>query len=632
MDTTKGTTESGNDPKSVITESATNTVKTKDDDGIVIMNPRGKEEEEEFATWEDFLEELKFHKEHHPKQNVPFQFLEWVYEQRVLWRNGKLENDKYQKLEELGLQWDDGPIDKVMWEMKFNELVAYQQRQFSKSNSTVGKGKEDDDDDDDQGFPPEEEQELAEWFDAQLQLFQKGDLSFEQEQKLDSLGFDLTNHCVPKLKLKNEDNSDSSDLVANLRTASVEALQREKKVPANRSPNTRSANRRAAVKASTKLHSHTVATARKQNRSPTKKTPPVASALNTKKSASVKSPKQQSHGTGGKTNKNAIVLFGRECRSWEQSFELWKNYKKEHGHSTVPMSYDSALAYWVRTQRKERNTMPQERRQILEQAGMDLFPMTTKPNEKKTISVSGRECRNWEQSFELWKKYKEEHPDSSNPFRHHHDTALAHWVQTQRKERNTMPQERRQRLEQAGMDLSPMTKKWNETFQALVEKGKLVQDISLTPQQFDRLYLTSSKDRNLESFFRRQRQLLSEGKLTQEQETKLNDFLESLQDGTKEFTLIINNKRTTNKRSADEMNGATTNKRSADEMNGASLEVKRAPKRDWNENYAALVAFKKKHGHCCVPKRCAEDTVLGSWVSIEEWSVRLAPRCCRLRC
>jgi hypothetical protein len=34
----------------------------------------------------------------------------------------------------------------------------------------------------------------------------------------------------------------------------------------------------------------------------------------------------------------------------------------------------------------------------------------------------------------------------------------------------------------------------------------------------------------------------------------------------------------------------------------------------WNKQYEKLVAFKRKNGHCIVPKRNKEDASLGAWV------------------
>jgi hypothetical protein len=37
----------------------------------------------------------------------------------------------------------------------------------------------------------------------------------------------------------------------------------------------------------------------------------------------------------------------------------------------------------------------------------------------------------------------------------------------------------------------------------------------------------------------------------------------------------------------------------------------------WNKQYEKLVAFKRKNGHCIVPKRNKEDASLGAWVGTQ---------------
>ena len=38
-------------------------------------------------------------------------------------------------------------------------------------------------------------------------------------------------------------------------------------------------------------------------------------------------------------------------------------------------------------------------------------------------------------------------------------------------------------------------------------------------------------------------------------------------------------------------------------------------KRNWMESYRALIAYKKKHGHCNVPRSNRGDDALGQWVN-----------------
>jgi hypothetical protein len=48
---------------------------------------------------------------------------------------------------------------------------------------------------------------------------------------------------------------------------------------------------------------------------------------------------------------------------------------------------------------------------------------------------------------------------------------------------------------------------------------------------------------------------------------------------------------------------------------GFNWEKKQKPQRKWEDNFNALVEFKRRKGHCDVPLRWKEDSSLGSWVT-----------------
>lgn len=106
---------------------------------------------------------------------------------------------------------------------------------------------------------------------------------------------------------------------------------------------------------------------------------------------------------------------------WELMFKMLKEFVAIHGHANVPRSYkNTQLATWVHTQRKNKDTMPKERKEKLLSVGFE-FTLAKKRNDER-----------WELMFKKLLEFKKEfgHTRVSSRYK---DKELANWVNSQKK-------------------------------------------------------------------------------------------------------------------------------------------------------------------------------------------------------
>ncbi len=138
-------------------------------------------------------------------------------------------------------------------------------------------------------------------------------------------------------------------------------------------------------------------------------------------------------------------------------YGLLTNYVKENGNCLVPGEHktkdDYKLGIWVKHQRKTKDTMSQERRDRLEKLGF----------------VWGPHDEKWEQGYSCLEDYIKENGNSIVPFEYKtkDNVALGTWVSKQRQAKDTMSQERRDRLEKLGFVWGPHDEKWEQGYSCL---------------------------------------------------------------------------------------------------------------------------------------------------------------------
>ena len=153
-------------------------------------------------------------------------------------------------------------------------------------------------------------------------------------------------------------------------------------------------------------------------------------------------------------------------KTWNNYYNLLKEYKEEHGNIDVPKNYEidgMKLGGWVATQRRtyngtEKYAITENRIQLLEELGIN-WSLT----------------RNWDENYNLLKEYKNEHGNIDVPQSYEvNGIKLGNWLITQRQAYKgqvdfKITQDQIKLLEELGMNWHPRDKKWNHCYELLKE-------------------------------------------------------------------------------------------------------------------------------------------------------------------
>ena len=141
--------------------------------------------------------------------------------------------------------------------------------------------------------------------------------------------------------------------------------------------------------------------------------------------------------------------------AWENGFRLFTAYKEEFSDCLVPVSYrDKSLDLytWVNYQRMNKDKLSEDRLERLNSIGFSWDP---------TQEV-------WDFAFKLLNEYKEEFGDFLVPSRYKvKGFSLGAWVGYQRRTRDTISSERRERLGAVGFVWDPIKEAWENGFRLL---------------------------------------------------------------------------------------------------------------------------------------------------------------------
>ncbi len=127
-------------------------------------------------------------------------------------------------------------------------------------------------------------------------------------------------------------------------------------------------------------------------------------------------------------------------QQWEEGFSRLRAYVEEHGDCLVPVELKTSDGYhlgsWSRNQRSQKEQLSRERRGRLDELGFVWDPHQ----------------QQWEEGFAHLQAYAEEHGDCLVPqgFKTSDSYRLGSWVGKQRSKKETLPPERRRRLDELG--------------------------------------------------------------------------------------------------------------------------------------------------------------------------------------
>lgn len=129
--------------------------------------------------------------------------------------------------------------------------------------------------------------------------------------------------------------------------------------------------------------------------------------------------------------------------AWNTMFERLCLYKQQHGDCLVPWRYeqDPQLGNWVKEQRKKQknNRLLDVRKQRLEEIDFCWRVQTKRHNVEP-----------WENVFERLCEYKKKHGNCLVPSNYKDDPKLGRWVSMQRFRQESLPADRKERLESIG--------------------------------------------------------------------------------------------------------------------------------------------------------------------------------------
>jgi hypothetical protein len=142
--------------------------------------------------------------------------------------------------------------------------------------------------------------------------------------------------------------------------------------------------------------------------------------------------------------------------NWMEQYDRLKAFRNEHGHCSIPSS--GSLTQWVLHQRRTRNRMRQDRRDLLNEIGF----------------VWGLQDEWWQQSYEELQLFHTEYGHCNVPLT---ELPLYQWVQRQRQllKKGRMRKDRKELFEKIGFVVNLQDDRWQRNYEKLkrfqVENG-----------------------------------------------------------------------------------------------------------------------------------------------------------------
>jgi len=543
-------------------------------------------------TWSEMFSELSDFFKLQGHCNVPAdwqanpELARWVYHQRIAKRQNRLTADQVRQMEEIGFAWNMNDSD---WDTMFGKLVE----QFRPMHN---------------GKPRDRvmDAQLRSWIITQRQFKKHGELDAKREQKLDSIGFEwspFSKQWEQMFGMLRQFHSDHGHC----------------RVPAKWAKNPKLASWVAVQRA------------RK-----------MAGKVSTERIAAL----------------DAIGFSWRVGRSgghpsretWDAMYAMLKQFHSENGHTNVPQQFvtNRKLGWWVTTQRRNRRKGKLDSTQI---ARLDELGFDWSPNSGGVSSDEG-----WKKMLASLQKFKNEHGHCRVPAHWSSNPKLANWVATQRrfKKSGELKAERIASLDGIGFEwilgrggvlpslnrrgnMLTAAQAWEAMFLAL-QQYKQTCGNCLVPRGWN-------KSRKFADWVSDQRMAYNRGRLDAERARRLEalgfDWNPINTQWEEMFGQLVEFKKKYGHTNVKQRSGQyavlgnwVRNQRAAKRYKRPII-AERAKRLDeigfswmlvepmgWEKMYAALVEFKRAHGHCNVPQKSRENKSLeqkrlGKWVNTQ---------------
>ncbi|MFM7244570.1 MAG: Helicase associated domain protein [Planctomycetaceae bacterium] len=302
---------------------------------------------------------------------------------------------------------------------------------------------------------------------------------------------------------------------------------------------------------------------------------------------------------------------------WDFRFGELCAFRQAHGHCDVPKTYppNRGLGSWVDAQRQiqRRGKMFPWREEKLQSLGLTWDPNTAF----------------WAEQLAALERFRDDHGHCNVPRHCPKWPNLATWLSNQRHlhRKGLLPAERACELERLGVAWHPHEARWRERYASLL---RFVQKMGHAdvPEAY-------RPDPSLGAWLSAQRRLKKLGRLASERLALLNSagVVWNPHDHRWDamYRLLVDFVRKHGPLNAGCVAVPSRPmeqwiKRQRDARRAGLLEASRvaslealgiawAPRRDrWELSFEALVAFRKKNGHCDVPATCSREPQLATWV------------------
>lgn len=541
-----------------------------------------------FRPWDEMFFELVEFFKLHGYCNVPVgwqanpELAQWVNYQRVLKRQNRLTTDQVRRMDEIGFSWAANDGD---WDAMFAKLAEHLRPVHHGKTRNAATNVE-----------------LRRWMLTQRQLKKRGELEPGRERKLDSLGFEWEPHSrqwqemydvLCKYHAKKGHCQIPAKWAENQKLASWVATQRARKANGRLSESrvaklnalgfvwrVYARDGRPSREAWETMFAQLKEFRAKHGHARVPQKYPENRKLAWWVSVQRRNRKSNKLEAGQIAMLDGLAFdwspknrgMAPDNVAWQKMLSALESYKAEHGHCRVPAGWSNnpKLANWVASQRqhKKHGDLKPERIAALDKIGFEWSlgkGSVQVSREKYVVTLTAEKL--WEGKFQALQQYKQSHGNCLVPRDWRDNPSLAEWVSRQRAAHNRglLDAQRVRRLEELGFDWDPITNKWDEMFQQLVEYKREHGDTNV-PQR-------SGKYAKLAHWVRNQR-------------------------AAKRYKYPIMAKRA----------------KRLDELGFEWWLVEPNP---WEKMFEKLVEYKKVHGNCDVPQHYQKDKRLGKWVNTQ---------------